>query len=74
MKAYRVKGQFLKAKRWHSFSKEAVGENEEQVREQMLSTVGSNHRVKRRNITIHEITELAPDQVENPVVKYRLEV
>ncbi|MDD5778115.1 MAG: 50S ribosomal protein L18Ae [Candidatus Thermoplasmatota archaeon] len=73
MKAYRVEGQFRKKKRKHTFTKEILGENEEQVREKILSIVGSNHRVKRSDISIAAVTEISPEDVQNPVVKYQLE-
>lgn len=73
MKAYRVEGRFRKKKRQHSFAKEILGENEEQAKERILSIVGSNHRVKRRDIDLVSITELAPEEVQNPVVRYQLE-
>jgi large subunit ribosomal protein LX len=73
MKAYRVKGEFLMKNVWQPFSKEVVGENEEVVREKILSIIGSRHKVKRRFIKIAEIKELQKDEIEDPVVKYILE-
>jgi len=74
-KAYRVEGQFrLKNKKRHIFVKETLAESEEEARDFILSAVGSNHRIKRRMISIDSIMELAPEDIENPVVKYKLGV
>jgi len=74
-KAYRVEGQFhLKKKKRHTFVKETLAESEEEARDFILSAVGSNHRIKRRMITIDSITELAPKDIKNPIVKYKLGV
>jgi large subunit ribosomal protein LX len=71
-KAYRVEGQFTVKNKKHIFTKETLAKNEAEAREQILSTVGGNHRIKRRMISIDNITELSPDDVTNPVVKYKL--
>jgi len=70
MKAFRVAGSFADPRKRQPFSIEVAAENEDAVREKVLSTLGSKHRLKRWEIEITEITELAPDQVTNHVVKY----
>jgi len=73
MKAYRVKGKFLMKDVWQPFSKEVVGENEEEARERLLSIMGSRHRVKRRMVKIEEMKELQKDEIEDAVIRYIVE-
>ena len=70
MKAFRVVGSFADPRKRQPFSIEMAAEDEVAVRERALSTLGSKHRLKRRDIDITEIIELTPDQITNPVVKY----
>jgi Ribosomal protein L20A (L18A) len=70
MKAFRVVGSFADPRKRQPFSIEMAAEDEAAVRERALSTLGSKHRLKRRDIDITEIVELTPDQITNPVVKY----
>ncbi|UAL07743.1 MAG: 50S ribosomal protein L18a [Candidatus Methanogranum gryphiswaldense] len=71
MKAFRVTGSFADPRqKQQKFSVEMSGENEAAVREKALSTFGSKHRLKRRQIDITEITEIPADQVISHVVKY----
>lgn len=73
MKGYRIKGVFLMKNVWQPFTKEIAAESKEDAREQILSIMGSRHRVKRKMIKIEDITELKDDEIEDPVVKYRVE-
>jgi large subunit ribosomal protein LX len=70
MKAFRVVGSYADPRKRQSFSMEVSAENEEAVREKVLSLLGSKHRLKRREIEITEITALSPEQITNHVVKY----
>jgi large subunit ribosomal protein LX len=72
MKAFRVVGSYADPRKRQGFTLEAAAENEEAVREKVLSTLGSKHRLKRREIDITEVTELSPDQITNQVVKYEI--
>jgi len=73
MKAFRVVGSYADTRKRQPFSIEFSGEDEDAVREKVLSTLGSKHRLKRWEIDITEVTELSPDQVTNHVVKYDIE-
>ena len=73
-KAYRVEGQFVVKNKLHTFTKETLAQSEKEALEYILSTVGGNHRIKRRKISIDNIYELSPEDVTNPVVKYKLGV
>jgi len=72
MKAFRVVGSFADTRKRQPFSIEVSAENEEAVREKVLSIFGSKHRLKRWEIDITEIAELSPDQVTNHTVKYEI--
>ena len=73
MKAFRITGSYADPRKRQPFSIEMAAEDEAAVKERALSTLGSKHRLKRREIEITEIVELAPDQVTNPIVKYEIE-
>jgi large subunit ribosomal protein LX len=72
MKAFRVAGSYADIRKRQPFSIEVSAENEEAVREKVLSILGSKHRLKRREIEITDVAELSPDQVTNHVVKYEI--
>ena len=73
MKVYRVKGKFLMGKIWQPFSKEIIGNDENEARERLFSILGSRHRVKRRMIKIDSIREVNKEEIGDPVVKYMVE-
>jgi len=73
MRAFRVKGTFQMGDRWQDFTKELAGEDENSVREQLYSRLGSKHRVKRTKIKISEVEEISQDEISDPVTKYLLE-
>lgn len=72
MKAFRVVGSHADPRKRQPFSIEVSAENEEAVREKVLSLLGSKHRLKRREIEITEVIELSPDQITNSIVKYEV--
>ncbi|MDR1405049.1 MAG: 50S ribosomal protein L18a [Candidatus Methanoplasma sp.] len=72
MKAFRVVGSYADPRKRQSFSMEVSAETEEAVRERVLSTLGSKHRLKRWEIDIAEVTELSLDQITNQIVKYEI--
>ena len=73
MKAYKVSGTFMMGDAWQSFTKEVVGESEKDVREVILSRLGSKHRVKRAKIRISEVTEISSNEMTDPITKHILE-
>jgi len=73
MKVYRVEGKFLMGKIWQPFSKEIIGNDENEARERLFSILGSRHRVKRRMIKIDSIREVNKEEIGDPVVKYMVE-
>ena len=51
------------------FTKEFRAINEEDIYEKLYSIFGSKHRIKRSQIKVDSIEEIAEDEVEDPVVK-----
>ena len=73
MKGFRVTGSFADVRQGQQpFSVEVAAEDESSAKEQIVSTMGSRHKVKRWQISISEIVELANDAIENPIVKYKV--
>jgi len=64
-KIWLASGEYIKNKEKFTFSRELLGEKEAHVREKILSELGSRHRVKRREITISEIKEIKPAEVQS---------
>ena len=58
VKTYRIRGSFKKNRKTQEFVKELKGMKEEDVKESLLSTLGSQYCVKRYRITINEVEEL----------------
>ncbi|MFP3872029.1 MAG: 50S ribosomal protein L18Ae [Candidatus Aenigmatarchaeota archaeon] len=77
MKIYRVKGKFRMGRRkgdWQRFSKEVISDSEEEAIEIIFSLLGSKHRVKRTNIKLYEIGEVDEEEVEDHLIKSKLEM
>ena len=73
MKAFRVTGSYFDPRqKQQPFSVEMAAEDEAAVKEKALSTIGSKHKLKRWQVSITDVTELAADQVTNHVVKYQI--
>ncbi|MFW9843258.1 MAG: 50S ribosomal protein L18Ae [Candidatus Thorarchaeota archaeon] len=64
-KIWKASGEYKKKKRIFIFSRELLADKESHVREKILSELGSRHRVKRREITISEIKEIKPEEVQS---------
>ena len=73
MKGFRVTGSFADVRQGQQpFSVEVAAEDESSAKEQIVSTMGSRHKVKRWQINVNEISEIEADKIENPVVKYKV--
>lgn len=73
MKAFRVTGSFEDFRQPNGrqvFSIEFSAEDEISVREKALSTLGSKHRLARRQIAIDSVAEIPADEITNFVVRY----
>lgn len=57
-KKYFVKGSYIKKGFVKIFTKEIYATSEKRALDKVYSLIGSNHKVKRREINIHEVKEL----------------
>ena len=65
---FKVIGNFKKGDRHLPFTKEVYVENKQKAQDYVYSVMGSKHKLKRREITIEKIEELALDKVTDPVI------
>lgn len=72
MKAFLITGFFEDPRHDQPFSIEMAAETEDAVREKLLSTIGSRHKMERRQIHIDSIKELAAADVTDHVVKHQI--
>ncbi|MGE0015294.1 MAG: 50S ribosomal protein L18Ae [Candidatus Methanomethylophilaceae archaeon] len=73
MKAFLIKGTHADKRQGRQiFSVEMAAEDEAAAREKALSTLGSQHKLKRYEIEISEITEVPADKIADHVVKYQI--
>ena len=73
MKGFRISGSYADARQGQQpFCVEVAAEDEAAAKEQIVSTFGSRHKLKRWQIDISEIKELAADEVQDHVVKYKI--
>ena len=72
MKAFLVTGHFADPRKEQPFSIEMAAEDETAVREKVLSTIVSRHKMKRWQITITAVEELPAEKVESHLVKYQI--
>ncbi len=69
MKAYKVTGEINKPELKTSFTREVIADKSEHAVEKVYAELGSRHRVKRHHIKITGSKEMAPDEIENPILK-----
>ena len=68
-KIYRVKGTFVMGDEFHKFVKEYKATCEADVEQKIYERFGSKHGITRNQIRISEISEIAPEEVVDPIVK-----
>lgn len=68
-KIYRVKGTFVMGDEFHEFVKEYKATCEADIEQKIYERFGSKHGINRNQINISEITEIAPEEVVDPIVK-----
>ena len=71
MKAYRISGTMIVGRQWvikQPFNWEIAAADAESARERLYAEIGSKHGVPRNKVTISEVTEIKPDEVQNPRV------
>jgi large subunit ribosomal protein LX len=69
LKVFRVTGEILKPNLKTSFRKEIMAEKPEHAKEKVYAELGSKHRVKRHHIQITNVEEVAPEHIENALLK-----
>lgn len=77
MKAYKVSGSYIISKqnylrREQPFNIEVAAKDEKDAEHTVISTIGSQHRIARKNVLISSITPLKKDQVTDHVVLHQL--
>ena len=74
MRAFRVIGSFkVDKKRDQSFRVEVAAEDKAGAEEKVLSTLGSRHRLNRKEIDLKEIVEISTDDITDSKIRYQLE-
>lgn len=74
MKPFRVTGHFeMGHNRKQPFTKQFAAEDEERVRERVLSELGSRHAVTRRQITITDVSVITDEEELDPIVRHIIE-
>ncbi len=68
-KIFKVTGNFKKGKSLQKFTKEIIVDNKQLAEEYVYSIMGSKHRLKRKEITIDKIEEIAIDDVTDTIIK-----
>ncbi|MEM1589074.1 MAG: 50S ribosomal protein L18Ae [Candidatus Bathyarchaeia archaeon] len=69
VKVFRVIGEIRKPNWKTSFEKEVIAIKPEHAIEKVYTELGSKHRVKRFHIEIRKVEEVAPGEVEDPLIR-----
>jgi len=70
VKVFRVKGYMkLRLGDKQPFTIEVTALRKEHAIEQVLSELGSRHKVTRRHIEIISVQEISPSEVKNPTIR-----
>jgi large subunit ribosomal protein LX len=73
MKAFKVSGTFKMRPGIQKFTKEVAAEDQRAAVEQVLSDLGSKHKVKRNEISVEGVAAIDPTEVSDAVVRHRLQ-
>ncbi|MDR1721922.1 MAG: 50S ribosomal protein L18a [Methanobrevibacter sp.] len=68
-KIYRIKGKFIMGEESQVFTKELKAFDEKDIYERIYSEFGSKHGINRNQITLDEIKEISPEDVNDPIIK-----
>lgn len=71
-KPFQVEGDFQMGRVRQHFLIEVAAADEKAARDRVYATLGSRHGVNRRQVAISAAKALAPDQVNDPVVRKEL--
>ncbi|MGE5555416.1 MAG: 50S ribosomal protein L18Ae [Methanocella sp.] len=69
MKAFKIIGEIKKPELQTPFTREVLADKSEHAVEKIYADIGSKHRVRRCHIKIISTKELAPDEIEDPIIK-----
>jgi len=69
VKVFRVIGEIRKPNWKTPFEKEVAALKPEHAIEKVYTELGSKHRVKRFHIKIDKVEEIAPNEVEDPLIR-----
>lgn len=69
MKVFRVMGEIQKPNLKTPFRKEVIAVKPEHAVEKVYTELGSRHRVKRLHIKISKVEEVAPQDIEDPLIR-----
>jgi len=69
VKIFRISGFFKQRRQTTSFSKELCALTEEQAKDKLFSEFGSRNRLKRGQIRITSIDEIAPGDITDPFIQ-----
>lgn len=69
MKVFRVMGEIQKPNLKTPFRKEVIAVKPEHAVEKVYTELGSRHRVKRFHIKISKVEEVAPQDIEDPLIR-----
>lgn len=69
MKVFRVMGEIQKPNLKTPFRKEVIAIKPEHAVEKVYTELGSRHRVKRFHIKISKVEEIAPQDIEDPLIR-----
>ncbi len=69
---YRIEGSMLISRggkpKWQKFRKEVLATKPEEALEEVYSVLGGTHKLKRKNIKVHSVREVSPEESESPEV------
>lgn len=72
VKVYRIEGSMLISRggkpKWQKFRKEVIATRPEEALEKVYSVLGGTHKLKRKNIKVYSVKEIAPEESESPEV------
>ena len=69
IKVFRITGKIRKPNFQTDFKKEIRALKPEDAVEKVYMLIGSKHRVKRFQMSIFKVEELAPEEIEDTIVK-----
>ncbi len=69
VKTYKITGVFRQNRKKHVFNLDARALNEESAKETVFKNFGSKHKLKKRDITIENVTEIESKDSKSLVIQ-----